>query len=77
MPLVAINPEKCKGCELCVRACPQGILDMSQDINTKGYFYANVVEQPRCIGCMLCALICPDIAIEVSVNAVQYQYFPY
>ena len=77
MPLVTINPERCKGCELCVRACPQEILAMSDQINAKGYFYAHVVEQPRCIGCTLCALTCPDLAIEVSVNAVQYQFFPY
>lgn len=77
MPLVTINPELCKGCELCVHACPQEILAMSNQINAKGYFYARVEEQPRCIGCTLCALICPDLAIEVSVNAVQYQFFPY
>ncbi len=77
MPLVSINSERCKGCELCVRACPQEIISMAKEINTKGYFYAEVVEQPRCIGCRLCAITCPDLAIEVEVNAVQYQYFPY
>ncbi|MBD3165311.1 4Fe-4S dicluster domain-containing protein [bacterium] len=77
MPRVIIDAEKCKGCELCVRACPQVILSMGEKINTKGYFYAQVHDQPRCIGCRLCGLTCPDIAIEVEVNAVQYQYFPY
>ncbi|MDP8205067.1 MAG: 4Fe-4S binding protein [Candidatus Electryonea clarkiae] len=77
MPLVEINPDRCKGCELCVVACPQAILDMSKEINTKGYFYAKVIEQPRCIGCRLCAIICPDLAIDVSVNAVQYEFYSY
>ncbi len=77
MPLVKIEAERCKGCELCVRACPQGIINMSEKINTKGYQYANVFEQPRCIGCKLCALTCPDVAIQVLVNAVQYQFYPY
>lgn len=77
MPQVKIDSEVCKGCELCVQACPQQIIKMADKINTKGYFYAEVFEQPRCIGCMLCAIICPDVAIEVSVNAVQYNYFPY
>ncbi len=77
MPRVNIEPERCKGCELCVQACPQGIIAMSEKINTKGYFYARVVEPTRCIGCRLCAITCPDVAIEVAVNGVQYEYFPY
>ena len=77
MPLVNIKPEVCKGCELCVQACPQEIIKMADTINTQGYFYATVFDQPRCIGCRLCAITCPDVAIDVSVNAVQYQYFPY
>ncbi|HEB84407.1 MAG TPA: 4Fe-4S dicluster domain-containing protein [Bacteroidetes bacterium] len=77
MPLVRIDPERCKGCDLCIRACPQGIIRQGSEINTKGYFYAEVFDQPRCIGCRLCAISCPDIAIEVSVNAVQYLFFPY
>ncbi len=77
MPLVNIKPNICKGCELCVRACPQQIIAMSDEINSKGYFYAKVVHQPRCIGCKLCAVTCPDVAIDVQVNGVQYEYYPY
>ncbi|MBS1260706.1 MAG: NAD(P)H-quinone oxidoreductase subunit I, chloroplastic [Calditrichaeota bacterium] len=77
MPRVSIEKDRCKGCELCVEACPQHILEMSDKINAQGYFYARVFDRPRCIGCRLCAIICPDIAIEVGVNAVQYDYFPY
>ena len=77
MPLVQIEKDRCKGCELCVQACPQEIIKMSKEINTKGYFYAQVVDQPRCIGCQLCAIICPDLAIEVSANGVSYRFFVY
>lgn len=77
MPRVTIEPDRCKGCELCVQACPQQIIEMSKKINAKGYFYATVFDQPRCIGCRLCAITCPDVAIEIGVNAVQYNYFPY
>jgi len=77
MPRVTIEPDRCKGCELCVQACPQQIIEMSKTINAKGYFYANVFDQPKCIGCQLCAITCPDVAIEIGVNAVQYNYFPY
>jgi 2-oxoglutarate ferredoxin oxidoreductase subunit delta len=77
MPQVVIDKDRCKGCELCVRACPQEIIEMSKEINVKGYFYARVVDQPRCIGCRLCAISCPDTAIEIATNAVQYQFFEY
>jgi len=48
---------------------------MSSEINIKGYFYAEVFDQPRCIGCTLCGLTCPDLAITIGVNAVAYRFF--
>lgn len=77
MPKVTIDRDRCKGCELCTRACPQEIIKMSKNINLKGYFFAEVVDQPRCLGCRLCAISCPDSAIEVAVNSVQYVPFDY
>ena len=44
MPQIIISPDGCKGCELCVHACPQQILAMGKRINKKGYFYAEVAE---------------------------------
>jgi 2-oxoglutarate ferredoxin oxidoreductase subunit delta len=75
MPCVNIDKNRCKGCELCVRACPQQIIHMSTEINIKGYFYAEVFDQPRCIGCTLCGITCPDLAITVGANAVVYRFF--
>jgi 2-oxoglutarate ferredoxin oxidoreductase subunit delta len=77
MPKVVVDAERCKGCERCVDACPQYVLEMSKQLNRKGYFYAVPVEQPRCIGCRLCAITCPDVAIEVAVNGTQYCFFEY
>jgi len=62
---VEIDEEGCKGCELCIGACPKGVLAMSTKINSKGYFYAEAVHPEDCIGCALCAIACPDVAIEV------------
>jgi len=35
---VSFETEVCKGCELCVNACPEGVLEMSTEMNAKGYF---------------------------------------
>lgn len=61
---VKIDIETCKGCELCVEACPQDSLKMSKEINNKGYHYA-VLVQDNCTGCVNCALVCPDAVITV------------
>lgn len=61
---VEIDIETCKGCELCIEACPQGSLEMSKGINKKGYHYA-VLIQDNCTGCINCALVCPDAVITV------------
>jgi 2-oxoglutarate ferredoxin oxidoreductase subunit delta len=75
MPLVEIDRNRCKGCELCVLACPQSVLSMSRKINVRGYFPAEVAEPFRCIGCTMCALTCPDVAIEIRVHGAQYAFF--
>lgn len=61
---VKIDIETCKGCELCIKACPQGSLGMSKEINKKGYHHA-VLIQDNCTGCVNCALVCPDAVITV------------
>lgn len=61
---IIIDKELCKGCELCVLACPQKSLQLSEEINIKGY---RIVElsYDNCTGCINCALVCPDSAIAV------------
>ncbi len=77
MPQILIDPEACKGCELCVHACPQQILAMGSNLNSKGYFYARMAEPMRCIGCRLCCITCPDLAISMRVSGTMYHYFAY
>lgn len=77
MPQIVVNPDLCKGCELCVHACPQKILAMGKQSNSKGFFYAELVEPKRCIGCRLCCIACPDVAIDMSVHGTMYHYFSY
>lgn len=61
---VAIDVETCKGCELCVEACPQESIKLSKAINKQGYHYALLVRD-NCTGCVNCALVCPDAVITV------------
>ncbi len=77
MPGVIIDKNYCKGCELCIYACPMQILRMSKDINLKGYFYAQLIEPTKCIGCMICAITCPDVAIEVKTHGTHFSLFEY
>ncbi len=65
---VTIDRNRCKGCELCVRFCPKQVLAMSREINDKGYFFAQVVNQEACIACRFCGFICPDTAIEIALE---------
>ncbi len=61
---VTFDIETCKGCELCIEACPQESLALSPKINAQGYHYAVLVKD-NCTGCTNCALVCPDAVITV------------
>ena len=64
---VTILEYTCKGCGLCVRACPKGVLAIAKShLNAKGYYPAEVVKQEDCIACRSCALTCPDVAIRIE-----------
>jgi len=67
MAKVTFNEDRCKGCGLCVDACPKKIVTMATDrINVKGFHPATVIEMDKCIGCAFCATMCPDVVIEVE-----------
>lgn len=67
MAKVTFNEEICKGCGLCVIACPKKIISLSKDkINQKGYHPATVTDAEKCIGCAFCATMCPDTVIKVE-----------
>lgn len=67
MPDVTIDEDLCKGCGLCIDACPKKILEPAKDkLNSKGYHPAHVIDGSKCIGCAACAIMCPDVAITVE-----------
>jgi 2-oxoglutarate ferredoxin oxidoreductase subunit delta len=61
-----IIEDRCKGCGLCVDACPKNVLEISKDVNTKGYFPAYQARPEDCIFCAICCTMCPDVAITIS-----------
>ncbi len=67
MAKMTVNENICKGCGVCVLACPKKIISLAKErINVKGYHPAQVLEMEKCIGCAMCATMCPDVAIKVE-----------
>lgn len=63
--MLKIDVEKCKGCQLCVPACPRELLEPSQHRNKLGYYAITIRNQEDCTACALCARVCPDCVITV------------
>ncbi len=62
---VRVDTERCKGCGVCVAACPFDVLALSQEVNAKGYRRAEQINPDACTGCANCAVVCPDSCITV------------
>ena len=50
----------CKGCDLCIKSCPSGILALSDDDRIE------VTDISRCIFCGVCVVRCPDFVFELD-----------
>ncbi len=54
----------CKGCRLCVGACPKQAIIPLQELNKKGYEIIKIDEE-KCIGCGMCYTMCPDYVFTI------------
>ena len=61
-----VDVDECKGCGLCVEACPPKVIEMGERLNHYGYRTA-AYKGSGCTGCGICFVVCPEPgAITVS-----------
>lgn len=54
-----VEPSKCKGDQICIRACPVQAITLQRD--RKAY-----IDETTCIGCAECTILCPHEAISIQ-----------
>jgi 2-oxoglutarate ferredoxin oxidoreductase subunit delta len=65
---IRISFHLCKGCTLCIAACPAKVLIQGKALNRQGY-YAAEYKGSGCTGCGICFYVCPEPeAITVLVH---------
>ena len=63
--MVTILKDRCKGCGLCIMACPQKLLKLSSEYNIHGVNPIMLIDSEKCVRCGLCCILCPDMALEI------------
>lgn len=56
---VTFREEECKGCGLCIQACPPKVLRPAARLNHFGYHPAEYTGD-GCTGCGICFYCCPE-----------------
>ena len=64
-----VDAEECKGCGLCVEACPPKVIALSEHINHYGYRTAAYAGS-GCTGCGICFMVCPEPGAITVLRAV-------
>ncbi|MDH3377995.1 MAG: 2-oxoacid:acceptor oxidoreductase family protein [Gammaproteobacteria bacterium] len=55
----------CKGCDICVKMCPERCLVLNSNE------IVELTDPDACTGCRLCEWLCPDFAIAVHVQKIE------
>jgi 2-oxoglutarate ferredoxin oxidoreductase subunit delta len=65
-----IDEARCKGCGLCVDACPKHVLALDGEaVNRLGHHPVRLIDPAGCTSCVLCARVCPDGVFTVYAPA--------
>ena len=67
--LLRVDVEECKGCGLCVEACPPKVIGMNERLNHFGYRTATYAGA-GCTGCGICFMVCPEPGAITVLKAV-------
>ena len=65
---VDLNSDECKGCGLCVEACPPKVLQLAASLNRHGYHLV-AYTGTGCTGCGICFFACPEPGAIVVLRA--------
>lgn len=57
---VKIDPKVCKACQICVKMCPKGVIELDE------MGKARINDTSKCTGCRICEMHCPDFGITVG-----------
>ena len=68
---IVVDTERCKGCQLCIIACPQKVIALANKVNLHGYPYVEAINEEACVGCASCGIVCPDGCITVYRKKVE------
>ena len=67
--LMRVDEDECKGCGLCVEACPPKAIRLSERLNHSGYRTA-AYAGAGCTGCGICFMVCPEPGAITVLRAV-------
>ncbi len=69
---IVVDADRCKGCSLCVVACPKNVIALSaRRVNAHGYPFVEAARPADCIGCAACGIVCPDGCITVYRKRIE------
>ena len=61
---IVVDTERCKGCQLCIIACPQKVIALANKVNLHGYPYVEAVNEEACVGCASLLFVADATAIS-------------
>ena len=76
--MLRVDEDECKGCGLCVEACPPKVIRLNDHLNHSGYRTAMYLGT-GCTGCGICFMACPEpgaITVLRAVNRKTHQPIP-